>query len=172
MGLEKAHYLGYSYGAELGFAIAMLTPDRFHSFILGGGNPTDEMLNRSRSYVRETFKQGLEPFIEVFERIFKPVWTDALEKMYSSNDAEALYAYNSLRVDHNFDKKLDDLNVPCMVYAGDEDEWMEGVIEIVEPVGSIRYVVLEGGGNHFEAFYRLDLLRPHLIQFMKDNDFL
>jgi pimeloyl-ACP methyl ester carboxylesterase len=172
MGLEKAHYLGYSYGAELGYAIAILTPNRFRSFILGGGNPTDEMLNRSRSTWQETFKQGLEPFLEACTRLFKPVWTDALEKMYSNNDAKALYAYNSLRAVHNFDKKLDNLKVPCMVYAGDEDDWMDGVREIVEPNPSIRYVLLEGGGNHFEAFYRPDLLKPHLIQFIKDYGFI
>jgi pimeloyl-ACP methyl ester carboxylesterase len=39
LGVEQAHFLGYSMGGRIGFAIAKYAPDRFSSVIIGGANP-------------------------------------------------------------------------------------------------------------------------------------
>ena len=36
LGVEKAHYMGYSMGGRIGFGLVMHALDRFHSFIVGG----------------------------------------------------------------------------------------------------------------------------------------
>jgi pimeloyl-ACP methyl ester carboxylesterase len=37
--LPKAHFLGYSMGGEIGFALAKYAPERIHFLLLGSGNP-------------------------------------------------------------------------------------------------------------------------------------
>ena len=41
LGVDKAHYFGYSLGGELGWALAKYVPDRFSSLIIGGASPED-----------------------------------------------------------------------------------------------------------------------------------
>ena len=39
LGIAKAHFFGYSMGAGVGFKQAVVHPDRFYSFVLGGLTP-------------------------------------------------------------------------------------------------------------------------------------
>jgi pimeloyl-ACP methyl ester carboxylesterase len=39
LGIDQVHFLGYSMGARVGFAVGTLAPDRIASFILGGSDP-------------------------------------------------------------------------------------------------------------------------------------
>jgi pimeloyl-ACP methyl ester carboxylesterase len=39
LGIDKAHYFGYSLGGRLGWAVARYAPERFHSIIIGGKTP-------------------------------------------------------------------------------------------------------------------------------------
>ena len=41
LGVDQAHYFGYSLGAELGWALAKYAPDRLSSLIIGGASPED-----------------------------------------------------------------------------------------------------------------------------------
>jgi pimeloyl-ACP methyl ester carboxylesterase len=172
LGYEKVHYLGYSMGAEMGFGLLKYAENRFNSFILGGGNPSDEALNLSRSSWKTGFQRGVDFFIEAAEPRFGEYWSNDLEAMFRSNDAEALIAYNSVELDEKFCEIFPRISVPCMIYSGDLDDWMDGVEEMVASIPQHRYVVLEGGLDHFGGYFGARELKPHLIQFMKDYDFL
>ena len=39
LGIDKAHFFGYSLGTLNGWALAKYAPERFHSFIIGGDGP-------------------------------------------------------------------------------------------------------------------------------------
>ncbi len=39
LGVDQAHYMGYSMGGRIGFGIVMHALDRFHSLIIGGMSP-------------------------------------------------------------------------------------------------------------------------------------
>lgn len=39
LNVRKAHFLGYSLGGRMGFGLAKYSPERFHSFVIGGANP-------------------------------------------------------------------------------------------------------------------------------------
>ncbi len=39
LGIDKAHYLGYSMGGRIGFGIAQHAPERVNSLMIGGMHP-------------------------------------------------------------------------------------------------------------------------------------
>jgi len=172
LGLEKAHYLGYSMGAEMGYGLIKYAQNRFHSFILGGGNPSNKALNTSRSTWKTGFQNGVEYFVTGAEPVFGDYWSSDLAAMFRANDAKALVAYNSVELDEKFSEIFPSISVPCLIYGGDKDDWMDGVEEMVVSIPEHRYVVVEGGLDHFGGYFSAKALKPYLLQFMKDYDFL
>lgn len=73
LGIDQAHFLGYSMGGEVGWGIASLAPERFRSLILGGLSlygSTPEGLD-----LLTLFQQGMEASLAAGEALFGPRWT-------------------------------------------------------------------------------------------------
>ncbi len=65
LGIERAHYYGYSYGGMMGWALGTHAPERFVSMAIGGAHPyavADAVwarLDRMRAYLSE----GMESYV-------------------------------------------------------------------------------------------------------------
>jgi pimeloyl-ACP methyl ester carboxylesterase len=51
LGIEKAHYFGYSMGGWIGFGAARYAPERFRSLVLGGAVPFVSTMDGLRQFV-------------------------------------------------------------------------------------------------------------------------
>ena len=93
LGIERAHYYGYSYGGMMGWALGTHAPERFASLAIGGAHPyavADAVwtrLDRMRAYLRE----GMESYIAWRESQIGP-WPPAFRERVLANDAQALEA--------------------------------------------------------------------------------
>lgn len=106
LGLEKAHYMGYSSGGYLGFGIAQSAPERVHSLILGGtspyADPNDDGgwdLNQIESLEKQTaaeFTEGLEGFMQ---SLGFPPFTPVLKAGMLRHDPRALIAWHRCNLD-------------------------------------------------------------------------
>jgi pimeloyl-ACP methyl ester carboxylesterase len=123
LGLAQAHYWGYSMGAGNGFGLGLLAPERIASFILGGNDPTDDGVEAADVFI-PLLSQGMEPWVVgVMEqggghRLAEPLRTRAL-----ANDPAALIALcRAWRLDPDLLPALTRMTMPCLLYAGDQDE--------------------------------------------------
>jgi pimeloyl-ACP methyl ester carboxylesterase len=71
-GIERAHYLGFSWGARLGFAIGEHASERVHSLVLCGNQPYEwpmdgPMLRAVSDAVAAGKERGMAALVEVWE---------------------------------------------------------------------------------------------------------
>jgi len=168
IGIEQAHYLGYSMGANVGLLAAILAPSRFQSFILGG-------IRRDVSQAVSTLKAYAplltdpESFLRQRERAAGVPMTDEVRTAILANDAEAVVASLKAHVDWPpvTDDELSRISVPCLLYCGDLDNGREKTKETAAHVPGARFVSL-AGLDHGPAFMRSEMTLPHIKRFLTE----
>jgi pimeloyl-ACP methyl ester carboxylesterase len=157
IGIDKAHYFGYSMGARVGFWLAVRHTTRFSSFILGGTSPY-----RSEAQIK---REG--ELVEVMKRLPNDPERDALLR---DNDAQALIALVTafgampLLTDH----ELSFISVPVLVFCGDADPRHSGARESANHMPKAKFVSLPGL-DHVQAdvcITRNDLALSHVKEFL------
>ena len=125
LGIERAHFLGSSWGARLGFALGEHAPERVLSLVLCGNQPYAWNLESSAAQavaaaIAASRQQGMEGFVQTFEsalryRFAEPERTWTLEK----NDPIALAAaWRSAQLEGPISLDLTRWRVPCLICAG------------------------------------------------------
>lgn len=174
LGIERAHFLGSSWGARLGFALGEHAPERVLSLVLCGNQPyawdlESPTARAVAAAVAASRQEGMTGFVETFEselgyRFPEPERTWTLEK----NDLAALEAaWRSAQVEGPVSRDLRKWRVPCLICVGDADEMHEGAKRAAEEIPGARFVLL-AGHSHISAFYEADdLLLPHILELLR-----
>jgi pimeloyl-ACP methyl ester carboxylesterase len=128
LGIERAHFIGMSWGGRLGFGIGEHAPERVHSLVIGGQQPygwpdspltrvVTEGLAASQTEGPEAFTQALEGFWGI--RFPEPRRTRGLD-----NDPAALQAaWSASLAEGAVSDDLRTWRVRCLIFigAGDAD---------------------------------------------------
>jgi pimeloyl-ACP methyl ester carboxylesterase len=159
----RAHFLGYSMGGAIGYAVATHAPDRLRSLTVGGAsaaerNPADP------DRLLELLRQGKETYVKTLADWFGPVMTPALRARILDNDLEALIASRTLSEHRGFEQALSRLAIPCLLFVGEDDPAFERVKATAARVPHATFVSFPGV-DHGNAD-RLDLVLPHLTRFL------
>jgi pimeloyl-ACP methyl ester carboxylesterase len=174
LGIERAHFLGSSWGARLGFALGEHAPERVLSLVLCGNQPYAWNLESPTAQVVEAAiaaskKEGMKGFVEAFEsglgyRFPEPERTWTLEK----NEPAALEAaWRSAHVEGPISEDLRNWRVPCLICVGEADEMHDAAKRAAEEIPGARFVSL-AGHSHISAFYEADdLLLPHILKLLR-----
>jgi len=160
LGIEQAHYLGYSMGGRIGFEVAHLAPSRLHSLMIGGATPHASHQQRERNI--EWFRDGMEAFLER-QPLPDHIKTPAFRARILANDPEALIAVGLDRP--SIDEILSGLTMPCLIYAGDADPVYPRAEAYVKLIPDATFVTLPGA-DHWAGIYRSDLALPHIRAFL------
>ena len=176
LGIERAHVLGSSWGARLGFALGEHAPERVLSLALCGNQPYSWNLESPIAKVVEraiaaSRHSGMTGFVESFEgdlgyRLLEPERTWTLEK----NDPAALEAaWKSVQIEGAISADLSQWRVPCLICAGDADEMHEDAMRAAAEIPGATFVSL-AGHSHISAFYEADdLLFPHVLALLRSS---
>ena len=160
LGLAKAHFLGYSMGGGIGFVLACYMPQRFYSFVLGGASAEDSNVPNPLIPI---FKQGPDAVIALFEGSMNgplpPNWRDTL----LANDYEALITCAEFNERMGMEAILPSVNVPCLIFAGDEDGIYNGAKRASELIPNATFISLHGG--HMTPY--MPLILPSVRKFLK-----
>jgi pimeloyl-ACP methyl ester carboxylesterase len=160
--VPRAHYFGYSMGGRIGFAIAQYAPERVHSLIIGGGNPSPSQVGPDR--MLEALKQGAEAIPSIWDA---PV-PAAMRARLVNNDVEALIARKTKDLQSpGFAEILTMMTMPCLLFAGEADPVCEENKECIRFMPNVTFFSLPGLG-HADTFFRSDLVLPHVMQFLAD----
>lgn len=172
LGIARTHFLGYSLGAQVGYAAGVFKPDRFASLILGGCHPYfDQPATVVMPTVREEadlLKQGIAAFVERVEERYGPLPAERRWE-WLENDAEALAA-NTLAAETypDISESIPNISLPALLYCGSADDTFAGVQRASQALPNARFVELEGL-NHAQAFRQSEHILPHIHEFLGEN---
>jgi pimeloyl-ACP methyl ester carboxylesterase len=174
LGIERAHFLGSSWGARLGFALGEHAPERVLSLVLCSNQPYAWALESPTAHavaaaIAASGHQGMKGFVETFEsalgyRFPEPERTWTLEK----NDPAGLEAaWRSASLEGPVSQDLSKWRVPCLICAGEADEMHDAARRAAEEIPGARFVSL-AGHSHISAFFEADdLLLPHILELLR-----
>lgn len=162
--VRKAHFLGYSLGGRIGFALAKYAPKRFHSFIIGGAN-VDEFSQDSVNQWLLLVRKGMDAVIEVFEKSGMKI-TPQIRAKLLANDTEALAALVlSTEWRASLEYALPDMTVPCLIFVGEADPNYAGANRCARRMHNVEFISFPGL-RHLEVISQSHLVLPHITKFL------
>jgi pimeloyl-ACP methyl ester carboxylesterase len=172
VGIEQAHYLGYSMGASAGFRQAVCHPDRFNSFILGGMTPGPwpaEMVKAHNISVELVKLRRTDPetyYVRMEQLLGHSLKTEERKELLA-RDEESGIADMIPHTDETAltPELLAEITAPCLLYCGDQDPFHNGAQESVEYMSRAVFVSMHGL-NHITAFFRSDVVVNVVKQFL------
>ena len=167
LGVDKAHYMGYSMGGRIGFGIVMHALDRFHSLIIGGMSPDVTSGNITPQDRISLLRQGMAHYVADAEASEGPMEAGRKERLLE-NDPEALIAATTApRGTDGLENLLPRLDLPCLLYCGDADGFFPGAKEASQVIPNAVFAPLPGL-NHGQASRAGDQVLPHVTKFLKE----
>ena len=124
----------------------------------------DEMRSRVN-----LFRQGIDVFVSALEKERGRKLSDQELADWRSVDLKMFAAYESLEDYIGFDEYLPLVDVPMLFYAGTSDRFYSYARQGAEMMSDARFVSIQGL-DHESGFNRSDLVLPHVLQFLDEQD--
>jgi pimeloyl-ACP methyl ester carboxylesterase len=167
--IERAHYIGFSWGARLGFAIGEHAPERLLSLVLCGNQPYEwpvggPMLNAVSEALAVGKREGMIAFVEHWESSIGERFPEPARTWMLQNDPRALdAAFRSALLEGPISPDLTRWRVPCLICVGTEDEMHHGAAQAASEIPKATFLSLPGH-THFSAERVGDQLLPHVMK--------
>jgi pimeloyl-ACP methyl ester carboxylesterase len=160
LGVDRAHFFGYSLGGRIGLDLAWHAPDRVRSLIVGASHP---YRNPPTDASRRAFERGMAAWIDGLPSVIAP----PVRARMLAADTRALSA--SAAVDRpSLEGMLPTLPMPCLAYAGSADPILPRVEEFMRLVPNGTVFSLPGF-DHWGGFYHAaDQVLPRIRAFLTD----
>ena len=160
--IPKTHFWGYSMGCWIGFGLAKYMPERCASLILGGQAPYARSFEFRRQQVRRGIEQGIEALVASLKTQYGEVWPGYTARLRTI-DLEAQLALAQDRP--SLEDVFPTMAMPCLLYAGEADANYPGVKACYKLIPNVTFVSFPGL-NHPEVFMQLQVVLPHITQFL------
>ena len=165
LGIDKAHFLGYSMGGRIGFGIAKFAPQRFHSFIIGGMSPSGSGGALPANRV-ELFQQGMEAYVAHQEAQGGPLEPERRALMLANDPQALIAATTEPRGTGDMQEVLHTMTMPCLLYVGEADGFYAGAKECMQHLPNATFVSFPGL-DHGQTSRAGHLVVPHVTEFLK-----
>ena len=166
--IASAHYMGYSMGGSIGFALAGSFSDRFHSLIIGGMHPYPLDAVGLDDRIKRISSGGMEGYVADMESGGDVISPERKAQLLA-NDPEAIIGASlGLKNRPDLSQVLPSMTMPCLVYAGDADGLHVGAEECVKHMPNVTWVSLPDL-DHTLAMERSDLVLPHVTRFLNQE---
>jgi pimeloyl-ACP methyl ester carboxylesterase len=165
----RAHFVGFSWGARLGFAFGEHAPERAASLVLCGNQPyawrTDLPLVASFSAALADARAGdMARFIARFEELLDFRFPDDVRASLLENDALALdAAWQSAMREGPVSPDLARWRIPCLIYAGALDDMHDDARRGAAEIPTATFISLEGH-THVSAESEVAAVLPHVVR--------
>jgi pimeloyl-ACP methyl ester carboxylesterase len=162
LGIEKAHFWGYSMGGRIGFGMARYAPDRVDKLVIASNTPFASDMAGVRQMIREGITGGGDALIAAFEKRFGPI-ADAHAARLRMADLEAYFAAAQDGV--GMEDMLGTMAMPCCVYAGDAEPLFARAKSTSERIPNARFFSLPGL-SHLQVFAESNCVLPQVMEFL------
>ncbi len=164
-GIDRAHYMGYSMGGSIGFAIAQSFSDRFHSLIIGGMHPYPLDAAGLEDRIKRISSGGMEGYVADMESGGDVISPERKAQLLANDPKAIIGASLGLINRPDLSLVLPAMTMPFLVYAGDADGLHAGAEECVKHMPNVTWVSLPDL-DHTLAMERSDLVLSHVTGFL------
>ena len=163
LGTPIVDFMGYSFGAWVGFGMAKFAPERLRSVVLGGMHP----------YVRDPgpLNRRIDRFTRTGDALAEgghhaELFPESVKAQFAENDIQALIALTTaIRDSEGFEEALDCLEAPGLIYAGEGDPAHSLAQTCAKWHSKLQFLSLPGLG-HMEAWHAQEKVTPHILEFL------
>jgi pimeloyl-ACP methyl ester carboxylesterase len=162
-GLRAVHFLGYSMGGVVGFALAKYAPERVLSLMSGGTYP-----NKRDRVLAQAAVEQLRPGPHTIPPMWGQRLSASMEARLLTNDTDALIAMTE---GFSNSPGLDDvpptLHMPCLLFVGEEDHQFAAVKACAAEMPNATLVTFPEH-NHGGTFLNSGLVLPEIRRFLQE----
>lgn len=169
LGIEKAHFIGFSLGGDVGFYCAVNYPERVRSLISIGvtADIPDLLLESAKNYEPDALiRNGEEAYIERLKanhrEAHKGDWRHFIERI--------LYNWRTYPV--FTDEQLMCISCPCLLIAGEKDPLIleEALRRLKTCIKNIRIERVDGCGHGPHVIFEKPLeMNRLMLEFLKEQ---
>jgi pimeloyl-ACP methyl ester carboxylesterase len=163
--LERAHVLGFSWGARLGFAVGEHAPQRVLSLVLCGNQPYawDQqwpfvpLLTQALGAAQV---HGMQGFLDTIESMFGDTLDDTVRAHVLANDPLAIgAAWRSAMSEGAISPDLTAWRLQCLIYMADGEDMFANAARAASEIPTARFLALHGH-THLSAPYEVEQVLP------------
>jgi pimeloyl-ACP methyl ester carboxylesterase len=174
--VERAHFVGASWGGRLGFGIGEHASERVLSLAIGGqqpyaidpAGPLASVVTEALAASREA--RSLEPFVAALERSMGARVRADLREQWLENDPVAIdAAWRAALAEGDVCGDLSAWRIPCLIHAavGDAD-FYDGARRAAAEIPNAEFVSVEEP-DHVGAHLRPDPVLPAVLRMLREH---
>ncbi|MEX1262329.1 MAG: alpha/beta hydrolase [Actinomycetota bacterium] len=174
LGLERAHVIGFSWGARLGFAIGGYAPERVRALVLCGNQPygwdlASPVAKAVAAAAEASTRSGMPGFVETFEEGVGVRFPEPARTLELQNDPQAMHAaWASVFTEGSIADDLSNWRVSCLIYVGEADEMHDAARRAAEEIPTARFLSLPGH-THFSSEGEIDQVLDPIREILRTN---
>lgn len=149
-GVNRAHFVGTSWGGRLGFAIGEMVPERVLSLILGGQqpfaiDPEGPLTVAVGRGITSAQSEGIEAFVRVLERASETRFPEPQRTHYLEQDPLAIHAaWKCALEEGDIVEDLSTWEIPCLIFVGAQDaDFFEQARQAAEQIPTAQFVSID-----------------------------
>jgi pimeloyl-ACP methyl ester carboxylesterase len=165
LGVERAHFVGRSWGGRLCFGIGEHARGRVQSLVIGGNQPYAWPRTAMSRTVGEALaaarEQGsMEPVVRAFEAVWGIELTRLQRERLLDNDPLALHAaFTAAMAEGAIAADLGRWRVPCLIFIGAADrDFLGGARRAAAEIRGAELLVLEAADHYAAHMSQEDVL--------------
>jgi pimeloyl-ACP methyl ester carboxylesterase len=175
LGIERAHFVGRSYGGRLAFGIGEHAPERVLSLVAGGQQPyaIDEARPLARvilGALEPTRRDGVGAFVEALEGYWEIRFPEPERRGYLLQDGLAVAAAaEAMLTQGAISEDLRRWQVPCLIYLGEGDvDFVEQARRAADEIPNAEFVALEEL-DHYGAHFEAESVVPAVVRTLREH---
>jgi pimeloyl-ACP methyl ester carboxylesterase len=162
LGIERAHFIGRSWGGRLCFGIGAHIPERVLSLVIGGNQPyawpNTQLVRIITSALAEAAGSGsMEPLVRAFEDFWGIQFPAVQRKRLLDNDPVALKAaWTAAQSEGAISGELGRWRMRCLIFIGAADaDFLDGARRAAEEIPNAELILLDEA-DHYAAHMSQD----------------
>lgn len=162
LAVERAHFVGRSWGGRLCFGIGEHAPGRVRSLVIGGNQPyawPESPVSRAVGQALVAARQQLscEPLARTFEDLWNIELPSPQRERLLANDPLALHAaFSAAMAEGPISTDLGRWQIPCLTFIGAADaDFLEGARRAADEIPDAKLLVLQEA-DHYAAHISQD----------------
>lgn len=175
LGIERAHFIGISWGGRLTFGIGEHAPERVRSLVIVGQQPyaidPDGPLTRVvGEALAASREQGIEALIEAFEAIAGH-YPEPVRAVYLVSDATAMRAaWSAVMAEGGVSEDLASWNVRCLIcVAADDVDFFDQARRAADEIPNAEFVSIEGTDHLGMDTALVDPVLPAVLRTLRET---
>jgi pimeloyl-ACP methyl ester carboxylesterase len=156
LGIERAHFIGTSWGGRLGFGIGEHAPERVLSLVIGGQQPyhwPDSPITRAvTNGLAAARTEGIEALVRALEMFWSVRFPEPRRTRWLANDPAALdAAWRAALAEGPISDDLGEWRVRCLIFIGEGDaDFLDQAHRAADEIPEAEFISL-AGLDHYGA---------------------